>query len=97
MKFHPTLSLLVSFALATTPALAQSPADTTTAIPAAPAGARLTLPLESAWLFHRTDLPNVDLTQWNTVSLPHDWAIAGPFSADAPSRRGGAYLPSGIG
>jgi beta-galactosidase len=38
----------------------------------------------------------VDLTQWNTVSLPHDWAIAGPFSADAPSRRGGAYLPSGV-
>jgi len=93
MKAHPPLLAWFFLAAAATPAAAQNaPA---TAIPANPPGSRLTLPLESAWLFHRTDLPNADLSAWSTVNLPHDWTIAGPFSADAPSKRGGAYLPTG--
>ena len=88
------LSLLAAAFLNAPLAHAAEPQNTT-AIPASPVGARLTIPLESDWLFHRTDLPNVDLSAWSTVSLPYDWTIAGPFSADAPSKRGGAYLPTG--
>ncbi|MGA2052568.1 MAG: glycoside hydrolase family 2 TIM barrel-domain containing protein, partial [Opitutales bacterium] len=95
-KIPLPLSVLALFAGAWLHAQAQSAQDNTTAVPATPPGARLTFPLESTWLFHRTDLPNADLSVWETVSLPHDWAMAGPFSADASSKRGGAYLPSGI-
>ena len=90
------LAVFALFAAAFVNAPAQN-ATTTTAIPAGSANARLTLPLESNWLFHRTDLPGADPDVWDTVNLPYDWAIAGPFSADAASKRGGAYLPSGIG
>ncbi len=96
MKAHPALFSLLFLLAATTPAAAQNSPANITAIPANPAGARLTLPLESSWLFHRTDLPGADLSAWATVNLPYDWSIAGPYSADAPSKRGGAYLPTGI-
>jgi beta-galactosidase len=31
------------------------------------------------------------------VTLPHDWAIAGPVKEDAPSRGAGGFFPTGIG
>ena len=97
MKLNPIVSASLSFVLLVSPLAAQSAAPAPAAIPASPVGRRLTLPLESDWMFHRTDVPGVDLASWKTVSLPYDWSIAGPYSADAPSKRGGAYLPTGVG
>ncbi len=38
-----------------------------------------------------------DDTGWRALTLPHDWAIEGAFSADNPSGTGGGALPGGIG
>ena len=43
--------------------------------------------LEKGWLFHRgeasgAEQANYNDTQWQAVSVPHDWAITGPFSRD---------------
>lgn len=43
--------------------------------------------LEKNWKFVRTDDPNqkdadYDDSKWQTVTVPHDWAIYGPFSAN---------------
>ncbi len=43
---------------------------------------RKTVVLEKAWRFKRGDIPlpfEEILDDWEKVSLPHDWAIAGPF------------------
>ena len=42
--------------------------------------------LEKNWKFSRTDAPeqtkvDFDDSQWQAVTVPHDWAIYGPFSA----------------
>lgn len=42
--------------------------------------------LEKNWKFTRTDSPsnknkNIDDSKWQTVTVPHDWAIYGPFSS----------------
>ncbi|MDR0844425.1 MAG: beta-galactosidase, partial [Tannerella sp.] len=44
--------------------------------------------LEKNWKFERTDqkefsLPNFDDAQWQTVTVPHDWAVYGPFDGNA--------------
>jgi len=41
--------------------------------------------LREGWKFHRGDLegapaPDFDDSRWQTVAVPHDWAIYGPFS-----------------
>ena len=38
-----------------------------------------------------------DDASWRPLHLPHDWAIEGQFSPDAPSGTGGGALPGGIG
>ncbi len=91
------LSLISLLALAL-PAAAKDQPSTNTAVPAnppGPAGTRLELPLETGWTFHRADTPDAAQTAPVVVDLPHDWSIAGPFDADAPAKRGGAYLPTG--
>jgi beta-galactosidase len=35
--------------------------------------------------------------QWQTVTVPHDWSIAGPILENAPSRRAGGFFPTGTG
>ncbi len=40
--------------------------------------------LEKGWKFHRGDIENahsieINDKEWESVTLPHDWAIAGPF------------------
>ena len=45
------------------------------------------------WLFALGD----NATAWQTVNLPHDWSIAGPFDAAAPAGNDGGYLPTGKG
>ncbi|WP_216726770.1 beta-galactosidase GalB [Hymenobacter siberiensis] len=43
--------------------------------------------LDSNWKFSKGDVPNAARTdfadaKWQTVSVPHDWAIVGPFSGN---------------
>ncbi len=38
-----------------------------------------------------------DDSSWKSVTLPHDWSIAGPVKEDAPSRGAGGFFPTGIG
>jgi beta-galactosidase len=52
------------------------------------AGNRQTLSLEKGWRFSLSDdqaamQPGFDDSAWQTVSVPHDWAIYGPFNANA--------------
>ena len=54
------------------------------------------------WKFTLGDSPEFGSTgfddaAWRPLHLPHDWAIEGQFSADAPSGTGGGALPGGIG
>jgi beta-galactosidase len=63
---------------------------------------RTTAPFTSGWRFLQSDAPNAqdpafNDASWTSVTLPHDWAIAGPISQDAPTRGAGAFLPAGIG
>jgi beta-galactosidase len=56
----------------------------------------------TGWRFLQADAagaekPGFDDSGWTGVTLPHDWSIAGPMKADAPSRGAGAFAPTGIG
>src|ERR1035437_5918352 len=56
----------------------------------------------TGWKFLQADAPGAekpafDDSAWMSVTLPHDWSIAGPFKEDAPSRGAGAFAPTGIG
>lgn len=35
--------------------------------------------LEKGWKFHKGENPPEDLSKWESVIVPHDWAIYGPF------------------
>ena len=41
--------------------------------------------------------PEFNDASWRPLHLPHDWAIEGEFSKDAPSGTGSGALPGGIG
>src|SRR6478752_1823811 len=52
------------------------------------------------WKFHKGDIRTGETggeqgTRWDSVQLPHDWSIEGPFSDEWASATG--YLPGGIG
>jgi len=54
----------------------------------------------TGWKFVKGDVKNGENVgfndkQWRNVTLPHDWSIEGPFSAEWASSTG--YLPGGIG
>jgi beta-galactosidase len=54
------------------------------------------------WKFSRGDFPAAiapafDDHGWQTVDLPHDWSILGPYGKDEPCGGSGGYLPTGIG
>jgi len=54
------------------------------------------------WRFFQSDAldaqsPTFDDSAWKSVTLPHDWSIAGPVREDAPSRAAGGFFPTGIG
>jgi beta-galactosidase len=69
---------------------------------AAPAAAeRTVIPLDQDWRFRRGEAVGAeerafDDSAWRTVTVPHDWSIEGPYDPNAPSARGGGYLPSGV-
>ncbi len=99
------LSLLFALMIVLPPALHAAPP---TAAPAsrAPAAAarapRVIQQFTSGWRFLQSDAPGAekpgfDDSAWNSVTLPHDWSIAGPPREDAPSRGAGAFMPTGIG
>ena len=57
---------------------------------------------DEGWLFLLGDEPEMaqpgyDDSRWRRLSLPHDWAIEGDFSATNPSGAGGGALPGGVG
>jgi beta-galactosidase len=37
----------------------------------------------------------LDDSAWSSVTVPHDWSIAGPVDAKNPSGQGGAFFPTG--
>jgi len=54
------------------------------------------------WRFIQADpagaqQPAFDDSAWKTVTLPHDWAIAGPVDQNAPTRGAGGFFPAGVG
>ncbi|MDR3744901.1 MAG: glycoside hydrolase family 2 TIM barrel-domain containing protein [Acidobacteriaceae bacterium] len=56
----------------------------------------------TGWRFLQADAtgaerPAFDDSAWTSVTLPHDWAIAGPVKEDAVSRGSGGFFPTGVG
>ena len=54
------------------------------------------------WRFSLSDSPQAsepgfDDSGWETIQVPHDWSILGPYDKDNPSGGQGGYLPTGIG
>ncbi len=71
------------------------------AAPAA-AGPRTIQQFTTGWKFLKADAPGAekpgfDDSAWTGVTLPHDWAIAGPVKEDAAERGAGGFFPTGIG
>ncbi|MFC4551145.1 MULTISPECIES: glycoside hydrolase family 2 TIM barrel-domain containing protein [Halorussus] len=56
--------------------------------------------LETGWRFRRGDpddgaAPELDDGDWDTVDVPHDWSIEGPFDPDNQQQQG--FAPGGVG
>lgn len=63
---------------------------------------RMISDFNDGWTFHLGDITDAqavgyDDSTWRKLTLPHDWAIEGDFSADNPSGAGGGALPGGVG
>jgi beta-galactosidase len=70
------------------------------AVPSSALAQRTIQQFTDAWRFSQSDpaeakSPIFDDTQWATVTLPHDWSIAGPVKQDAPSKAQGGFFPTG--
>src|SRR6185437_9457377 len=66
------------------------------------ASTRQVQPFTSGWRFLQSDAlgaqaPSFDDSSWQTVTLPHDWAIAGPIDEKSPTGPAGGFFPAGIG
>jgi beta-galactosidase len=66
------------------------------------AAAAASLDFRSDWRFAKGDHPGAEQSEfddshWTPVRLPHDWAIAGPFDANAPSGSSGKLPWKGVG
>jgi beta-galactosidase len=64
--------------------------------------ARRTTSFDTDWRFIQQDVPGAEQAAfsdaaWKTVTLPHDWSIAGAYDREATTSRGGGYLPGGVG
>ncbi|WP_232313815.1 glycoside hydrolase family 2 TIM barrel-domain containing protein [Sphingobium sp. TCM1] len=71
------------------------------AICSAQAAPRVVTQLPDGWHFFQGDPEgaetlDLDDAAWQVVSLPHDWAIAGPFDRDAKAAGENGFLPSGV-
>lgn len=61
---------------------------------------RTILPFNLDWRFHLGEIEKAsykgyDDSAWETVTLPHDWAVTQPFDENCSSGTG--YLPGGVG
>ncbi|MDP9037642.1 MAG: DUF4982 domain-containing protein [Acidobacteriota bacterium] len=70
------------------------------AAPASPP--RIVQQFTAGWRFLQADAPGAEQpgfndSAWKPVTLPHDWAIAGPVEEDAPTRGAGGFFPAGVG
>jgi beta-galactosidase len=70
--------------------------------PSAVPNVRTIQPFDDSWLFFKGDAVGADQpaftdTAWTSLSVPHDWAIEGPFVANNPSGAGGGFAPAGVG
>ena len=68
----------------------------------APTSPRVTRNFDADWRFVRGDpdgaeQPTYRDNDWQTLSVPHDWSIAGPIDEANPTGAAGAFLPAGIG
>jgi beta-galactosidase len=66
------------------------------------ADARVVMPFDADWRFHKGDAPGAELaafddSKWRILNVPHDWSIEGPFAASNPTGGSGGFLPAGIG
>ena len=64
-------------------------------------GGRSIVSLDADWQFLQgnadgAESVSFDDVAWETVDVPHDWSIAGPFLEDAPTGGPGGWLPSGV-
>lgn len=69
--------------------------------PLAGATDRFTTPLNTNWQFVQGDTEGAERVEasvegWSTVSVPHDWSIAGPVAADARSGGENGFFPTGV-
>ena len=58
--------------------------------------------LDLDWRFHKGEAGGAqeiafDVSTWQTINVPHDWGIEGPFDRANASSREGGYLPTGVG
>jgi beta-galactosidase len=58
--------------------------------------------LETGWRFTRGEVddgadPALDDGDWESVEVPHDWSIEGPFDPDNPGGASQGYAPEGVG
>lgn len=63
---------------------------------------RTVIDFNNGWQFIQSDFKSVDdainnKVEWQPVTLPHDWSIAGPFSEKNPATNLGGALPGGTG
>src|SRR5690242_13083274 len=66
------------------------------------ASARHVESFTGGWRFLQSDAlgaqaPSFDDSSWQTVTLPHDWAIAGPIDSKNATGPAGGFFPAGIG
>ena len=71
------------------------------ASPAMAQSGRVTTSFDPGWRFLKADAKGAELpafsdATWNSVAVPHDWSIEGPYDQASPSGQGGGYLPSGV-
>jgi len=64
--------------------------------------ARQVVNFNDSWRFLQSDAsdaqqPAFDDSKWRSLSVPHDWAIAGPIAQSNPSGQGGGFFPEGVG
>src|SRR5260370_40369681 len=64
-------------------------------------GPRIRATFDFGWKFRSGDFPDAQKPEfsdsgWQSVDLPHDWSIEGPFNESEPAGSPGGYLPTGI-
>ncbi len=68
----------------------------------APLSAQQITSLDGPWAFTTGDAKGAEQVSfndsaWKTVTVPHDWSIAGPLDKANPTGQGGGYFPNGVG